>query len=98
MRVLLSWHARADIDEAMDYYLRLDPELGTLFLHDLDAVIDRIAMFSQGAPPVDGFEHLRRARMRRFPYGIFYRLPTDGGLMVVRVLHTRRDTPAALEG
>ncbi len=82
----------------MDYYVRLDPELGTRFLHDLVAAIDRIAMFPQGAPPVDGFEHLRRGRMRRFPYGIFYRSPTDGDLMVVRVLHTRRDTPAALEG
>lgn len=82
----------------MDYYVRLDPEIGTPFLRDLDAVIDRIAMFPQGAPPVDGFEHLRRARMRRFPYGIFYQLPTNGSLLVVRVLHTRRDTPGALEG
>lgn len=82
----------------MDHYVQLDPEFGTLFLHDLDAVIDRIEMFSQGAPPVDGFEHLHRARMRRFPYGVFYRLPTDADLTVVRVLHTRRDTPAAREG
>lgn len=97
MRVLLSRHARADIEETVDYYVQLDPELGTLFLHDLDAVIDRIVMFPRGAPPVDGFEHLHRARMRRFPYGIFYRLPTDGDLTVVRVLHTRRDTPAERE-
>ena len=33
---------------------------------------------------------LRRARMRQFPYGVFYRPGTDD-LVIVRVLHTRQD-------
>ncbi|MHA7127619.1 hypothetical protein ACRTEC_14710 [Janibacter indicus] len=40
---------------------------------------------------------LRRARMRQFPYGVFYRPGTDD-LVTVRVLHTRQDQGPTLPG
>lgn len=98
MRIVLTPHAVGDVEEACDSYATIDPELSTRFADDVDAAIERIMMFPRGAPAVEGFDTLRRARMRRFPYGIFYQQTPAGDLLVVRVLHSRRHHPGALEG
>lgn len=98
MRVLLTSHAAVDIEEACGYYLGIEAPLGTRFADDVGAAIERIVMFPHGAPPVEGFPALRRARLRRFPYGLFYQLTPAGDLLVVRVLHSRRQHPDALTG
>lgn len=97
MRIALTPQAVGDVEEACDYYAGIDPGLSTRFVDDVDAAIERIVMFPRGAPAVDGFDMLRRARMRRFPYGIFYQHTAAGDLLVVRVLHSRRHHPGALE-
>lgn len=97
MRVVLTPQAVSDVDKACAYYADIDSSLATRFVDDMDAAIARIAMFPSGAPPVEGFDALRRARMRRFPYGIFYQQTAPGDLLLVRVLHARRHHPAALE-
>jgi toxin ParE1/3/4 len=81
--------ATTDLLDARDAYAEKDPDLAIRFVDHLDVVIDRMRTFPLGAPPVDGFPGVRRARMRLFPYGIFYRV--DDGILVLRVLHTRRD-------
>ncbi len=98
MRIVLTPHAVGDVEEACDHYAGIDPKLSPRFADDVDAAIERIVMFPRGAPAVDGFDKLRRARMRRFPYGIFYQQTPTGDLLVVRVLHSRRHYPDALEG
>lgn len=92
MRIRLTRHAASDLELAHDHYAGVEPELGKRFLDEVDTAIERITMFPAGAPPVEGFDEMRRARIRRFPYGIFYR-QTDAGieLLIVRVLHTRHD-------
>ncbi|MFV0460697.1 MAG: type II toxin-antitoxin system RelE/ParE family toxin [Actinomycetales bacterium] len=90
MSVVLTLHAVRDVEEACDYYSTIDPQLSTRFVDDVDAAIERIVMFPNGAPPVDGFDGLRRARLRRFPYGVFYQKTTESDLLIVRVLHSRR--------
>lgn len=97
MRVVLTRHAAGDVAEACSHYAGIDPELGTRFADDVGAVIERILMFPNGAPPVDGFDGLRRARMRRFPYGFFYQHTDAGDLLIVRVLHSRRSLVTALD-
>lgn len=97
MRVVLTPHAVSDVEEASAYYAGIDAKLGTRFAEDIDAAIERILMFPSGAPAVEGFDTLRRARMRRFPYGIFYQQTPAGDLLVVRVLHSRRHHSGALE-
>lgn len=87
----------SDLEAAGDYYADIDPRLSTRFVDDVDAAIERIVMFPLGAPPVDGFDELRRARMQRFPYGIFYQPTHAGDLIVVRVLHSRRLLPNSLD-
>ena len=91
LKVLLGEHAVDDLRRARDHCSAIDPALGDDFADAFDAVVERMRIFPHGAPPVDGFAGLRRARMRRFPYGVFYR---DSGepLVVVRVLHHARDT------
>lgn len=98
MRVPFSPHAAGDAAAALDYYAGIDPALSSQFLDDVEAAIDRIVTFPDGAPPVEGFDHLRRARMRRFPYGVFYQLTPPGDLLIVRLFHTRRHHDAALGG
>ncbi|MGB4777146.1 type II toxin-antitoxin system RelE/ParE family toxin [Microbacterium sp.] len=84
--------ARAgDLDDAREHYRTIDESLEERFLDQLDRVMQRLVTFPNGAPPVDGFAGVRRARMRQFPYGIFYAVD-DEGILVLRVLHTRRDT------
>jgi plasmid stabilization system protein ParE len=91
VRIVLGEHAVDDLRRARDHYSAIDPALSDDFANAFDAVIERIRIFPHGAPPVDGLPGLRRARMRRFPYGVFYR-DTDENLIVVRVLHNARDT------
>ena len=98
MRIVLTPQAVSDIEEAFAYCARIDQELSARFVNGVDAAIERIAMFPQGSPPVDGFDELRRARMRQFPYGVFYQQTQAGELLVVRLLHSRRHHPDALDG
>jgi plasmid stabilization system protein ParE len=83
--------AIGDLTEARDHYREIDEDIARQFLDQLDRVLDRLTVFPHGAPPVDGFAGVRRARMRQFPYGVFYRLDDDD-ILVLRVLHTRRDS------
>lgn len=97
MRVALTRQAARDVEEAYDFYAGIDLELSTRFTEDVDATIERMVMFPRGAPMVEGFDGLRRVRVRRFPYGNFYQQTPGGDLLVVRVLHSRRHLPGALE-
>ena len=97
MRVVLTQHAAKDAENAYDYYAAFDPELSARLAEDVDAAVERMVMFPRGAPVVEGFDGIRRARVRRFPYGIFYQQTPAGDLLVVRVLHSRRHAPRALD-
>ena len=95
MRIVLGEHAVDDLRRARNHYSAIDPTPCDDFARAFDVVVERIEIFPHGAPPVDGFPGLRRARMRRFPYGVFYR-DTDETVIVVRVLHNARDTERQL--
>ena len=94
MRVRLTPQAVDDVRDAVDHYDDV-AGLGEEFLDQFDSVVERLLMFPNGAPPVEGFPGVRRARIRRFPYGAFYRLDGDD-LVVLRVLHGRRDAATSL--
>jgi plasmid stabilization system protein ParE len=80
----------ATLGEIRDYYACIDENIEQRFLSQFDAVIERIVTFPRGAPPVEGFPGMRRARLRPFPYGVFYRLSGED-IVILRALHTRRD-------
>lgn len=80
--------AQADLLAARDGYELQRGALGTAFMDAVDALLTRI----QATPELYAAAHkgVRRAKVRRFPYVVFYRLLTDR-IEVVAVLHGSRD-------
>ena len=80
--------AAADIDEAFLWYERRRPGLGEEFLVELQAALQDIA----ARPSLHAVIHrnTRRALLRRFPYGVFYRI-YDDVVVIVACMHGQRD-------
>lgn len=90
MTVRLTELAVRDLADTRDHCRAIGEDVAHQFLDQLDLTMDRLLTFPNGAPPVEGFPGIRRARMRQFPYGVFYRL--DGiDILILRILHSRRD-------
>jgi plasmid stabilization system protein ParE len=80
--------AEADLAASKLWYEELHDGLGARFLEEVDTTIRRI----QSNPMAFGLVRgkLRRALLRRFPFGVFYVL-TKEHIVVVAVLHAARD-------
>ena len=89
MRVELKPAAVADVAAALKYYEDARSGLAREFLDAFDAVLGRLALFPEGATTVEGSHPVRRASLRRFPFGVFY-LPEDERIVVLRVMHSAR--------
>jgi plasmid stabilization system protein ParE len=87
-RLSLRAEARADIREARRWYAERGAGLGAEFLRAVRATLAAIER-SPGQFPVARGE-VRRALVRRFPYGV-YSIPETERTVVVAVLHGRRD-------
>ena len=79
-----------DIRAAHDYYSAVDPRLDEHLAEDLDRLFARLDAFPRSAPVVAGYEPVRRALLRRFPYALFYRLTEPDRIDVLRILHSAR--------
>lgn len=86
-QVIFRREARADVLEAYHWYEAHEPGLGPEFRTELRATIERI----RRTPLAYRVLHreTRRARLKRFPYGVFYRDYTEA-VVVVAVLHSSR--------
>jgi len=62
--------------------------LAARFTAEIETVVERIAAAPQQFPVV--FRDVRRARCRRFPYGLFFRV-VNGTAYVVACFHSSRD-------
>jgi len=80
--------AERDLAEAHDWYASRVRGLGSEFLLAIDAALSSIQRTPELYPIV--YENLRRALIRRFPYGIFY-LVEEARIVVIAVMHARRD-------
>ena len=85
--VVIRPEAEADLDEVFDWYEARRKGLGAEFLLCIEQAIDGILQFPEAAPLVH--RNLRRAFIRRFPYGVFY-LVEDTRIVVVGVIHGSR--------
>lgn len=86
---LLVWpEARADIREAREWYEESRPELGREFLAAVREVLEAVEESPLRFPRVRS--EVRRAPLRRFPYGILY-IPEADGPIVLACFHARRD-------
>ena len=90
--------AEADFAHATEYYEREQLRLGTKFSDAFQAVTRRLVEMpglgsNRYAHIVSG---LRMLAFRSFPYGIFY-FEREKHVEFVRLLHSSRDLPAALQ-
>jgi len=86
--------AEADLADAFAWYDERLPGLGATFLRSVDACLTRIQRYPEAYPVVH--PRVRRAPLRRFPYGVFYVI-RDDRVDVLAVHHARR-RPRAFEG
>ncbi len=80
--------ARAELIVAQDWYERESPGLGARFRGEVDLQIGRIVANPLRFPVQ--LSDVRRARLRHFPYGLFFRVLPDA-LYVIACFHSRRD-------
>jgi plasmid stabilization system protein ParE len=85
--------AAEDFDEAFRWYETRRSGLGVAFAKDAADKIDSLLRFPLAHPAV--LKDIRRVILRRFPYGVYY-LVEGERIVVLAVLHLRRDTLALL--
>lgn len=98
MKVVLRPGAVADVRAARDYYEDARPGLADRLVEDPGRLFARLEAFPRSAPPVEGYEQVRRATLRRFPFVVFYQLSTDERIDVLRIVHTARSRDTWPEG
>ena len=86
-RFILSPDAKEGIRSALLWYYQHDINLPLRFEAELNATLSRIVRNPNQFQLISG--PLRRARMKRFPYLIYF-TPTARSIYVVNVLHQRR--------
>ncbi|MEX0718898.1 MAG: type II toxin-antitoxin system RelE/ParE family toxin [Planctomycetaceae bacterium] len=89
--VVINPLAEQDLSDAWDWYDAQRDGLGDEFLECVEEALDGLRTMPQMYGKV--FQELRRAHVRRFPYGVFYRID-DQQVTVVAVYHARRDPGA----
>ncbi|MCB1006864.1 MAG: type II toxin-antitoxin system RelE/ParE family toxin [Acidimicrobiales bacterium] len=88
MRVRFLPEAEADLRDAYGWYDEQEHGLADEFLRTVDGCLAAIVRHPEAFPVVH--RHLRRALLRRFPYGVFYLVGSDE-VVVVGCLHAARD-------
>ena len=86
--LIITPEAEADLAEARAWYEGKRVGLGEEFVLCVEAGLEHIRRAPEAAPAVR--PGVRRVVVRRFPYGIFYRIDPDQ-IAVLAVYHTRRD-------
>ena len=91
MRILVRPAAASDIERAHAWYMAQRPQLASEFLDELQAAVDRVLERPLSFPVLH--RDTRRVRLRRFPYGLFYRVLGDL-IVVIACMHGRRSPRA----
>lgn len=86
--------ARAEYDDAANWYEQLRRGLGVTFTTVVDKVLARIAIQPEYYPAV--WDEVREALVPGFPYCVYYR-NEPGRVLVLSVFHTSRD-PSIWQG
>ena len=86
--LLLRGRAKADIRRAAKWYERQRKGLGRDFVAEVDAALGLIEANPEQYEVVH--REIRHAVLRRFPYGVFYRIRSTK-ISVFAVMHLKRD-------
>lgn len=79
--------ARAEIEEAFEWYRVRSPGAAADFLRAIDQALANIAAAPEHCPVVRG--HLRRMLLSRFPYAVYFK-SYSRTISVVGVIHGHR--------
>ena len=90
MKVRFRSEAAVEVREARAFYADRDPHLGDHFVAALDAAVSRFVERPRAFPSLLRPDVVRRARLRRFPYVVLFRLIGSETIEVLAVAHTRR--------
>ena len=86
--LVLRRSARADFDEAFDWYERQRPGLGVAFAEHLQAAFDTIAAMPELHAQV--YRDVRKALVKPYPYAVIDRI-RGNRVVVLAVFHSKRD-------
>jgi len=87
-RLVLQPEAEEDIRSARRWYERQSPGLGNEFLRAAEASLAKVERTPELYAAVD--QATRRARLRRFPYAVYYEIESER-IVIYAVWHYRRD-------
>lgn len=87
-RLIINPLAEDDLSGARDWYETQRDGLGDEFLLCVEETLDRIRRRPEIQAKI--FGELRRGLVRRFPYGVFYRVD-DRQITVVAIYHASRN-------
>jgi toxin ParE1/3/4 len=79
--------ARAEFDEAADFYAMERAPLGVAFVAAVERAVAHLCEYPESCPIIQG--RVRKMRVHRFPYSVMYSL-VDGCVRVLAVAHDRR--------
>lgn len=88
MKVRVLTSALNDLSAGREFYEKQAEGIGEYFFDSVFADIDSLALYGGIHRKVSGFH---RMLARRFPYSIYYKMDSDGSVVVFRVLDSRRD-------
>jgi plasmid stabilization system protein ParE len=80
--------ADADLKDARAWYDNMRSDLGERFAHAIEDTVETISEGPLQFPVVH--RKIRRAGVRRFPFGIFFEVQ-ESRIVVIACLHGRRD-------
>lgn len=86
--VVFTQAARGELIDAQDWYEGEAPGLGRRLRAEIDAAIERMSATPLQFPVVH--KNVRRARLSRFPYMLFFVIEGDL-LLVIACFHASRD-------
>ena len=88
MNVLFHSDAELEFNAGIDYYEAIENGLGYDFSLEIASTIGRVTDFPKAWLAIEG--EIRRALVKRFPYGILYAEDQDT-IYIVAVMHLHRD-------
>lgn len=91
-KLLIRPEAEVEIADAHNWYKLQAEGLSSEFLRAVDACLNSVERMPLAYPIVH--KNIRRALLRKFPYGIFFVYETDedeGRVVVLACFHARRD-------
>jgi plasmid stabilization system protein ParE len=87
-KIFVRSQAEADMAAAATWYDQQNPGLGTEYLRAVDVCIASVAR--NPAMYATVYRSVRRALLRRFPYGLFF-ITTNENIIIIACLHGKQN-------